>query len=278
MSSLGSRFIAITIAGILVGTGWFYFEKHRLEQEIRDLQLVRRAVMLGTSPATNVVTRASGAAPAAANPPPGSRPAAAPAGGAVSGKAGKSPAPSPVLQDLSSMLEGGLLRNVRWISGGNDVVALMDSLVPYLELSSADAAALRHVMESTRDEVVAGIKAASTVTRPSEGEFVINVKDSSAAKIAAIKLQDSIKEVLGEARYGIYEGVGAKAAIDNIFNNGLNPVTVTVTRTFNEARGMNTYAIRRQTATGGGGGGGGTPRESLGANLGLLAGLIPEDF
>lgn len=281
MTRLGFRTIAIVNVAIVGGGIWFLVAKNRLEGQIKGAQqavnVVRAesgqaAVGSGGSSQPGVPVSAPEAASIAARSdgnPQANAPAAAPT------------AVTPRVRELGNLVGSGMLGQVTWRRPQkNDLFATFESVAKVLELSPAETSNLLDVVESGNQLVVQGILSTTTVTRPSPEQIVIAVRDSSDAQIAAIRMQDSIREIMGEERYRIYEDLGAKAIVDKTFSNmGLNAVTMTITKGYNERAQREMYTVSRQTpgARGGGGGSGGN-RETLELNYWPLSQLVPADF
>jgi hypothetical protein len=286
MTPRGSLAIGLLSAALLLGAGWLLRESRQLQQELREAQH-RRVVAFSTRVVPTVMPRP----PDAAALPDETLHAAV--GGA---REIESLNAANQRHDLAQLLQSGLTGELRWTamqSGSLDEV-----LVPFAELADLDAERLQrlqHTIEQGREAIGTAFAAAASATRPSDDQVVIDSGDGSRAQAAMAGLEKSVQEELGDDLHALYDGLGVKAAVAALLNNGAvanGPsewrTVYTITRTWNPARERYTYAISRQislmtgpgrVAITGNSSSSGAGRESLEQNLGATVyRLVPADF
>lgn len=271
MTRVEFRISASLLIAIAAGGVWFLMAKHRLEVEITAAR---------ATPAEGIELANL------AEPPPANSLASESAHGGRETVFSAAPSPStaisPRVRELGSVIANGMMGRMNWKSPpNNDLFATFETVAGVLDLSAAETNALLDEVESSNQAVVQGILSATTVTRPSPDQVMMAIRDSSEAQIAAIRMQDSVREILGEERYRIYEDLGIKALVDDTFGKmGLGATTLTFSKERDGRPPDPSYLVSEQLPGDGGNINvtGGGDRTSLRADHWPLSELLPEDF
>jgi RNA polymerase sigma factor (sigma-70 family) len=137
--------------------------------------------------------------------------------------------------DVSDMLESGLLSGLSFspqVAPDKRWSVVATTLQEILDLSAEQTAALEAAFVQSRQAVFGQIAAAAAVVPGEPGKITIKLGDLTQAREEAVQLHAVVRQLLGDdRRYAIYENLGFKSSIENLFRYaGLYATTVTVAK------------------------------------------------